>query len=181
LSRIFEPDEVAIEVDPAWTREELLQKEGYFKFGHIQEKLGISCIDIHSAAKRVRSRGHSVYATIGVRSFWNNWYVRMKVFAPYYRDNIEPKQQKIPEDLDSFLKDPPKKVYILSNILQALDQPASVLRHFINIDPSPRETMGIWRNMELGKYVCYPNILIPWLSDNTPYLLSRVLERDQND
>lgn len=86
---VFESDEMQLkEMDPEWTPEDLLGKTGIFFLKDVVKKLKVPAPTVKKRANELIASGKDAWKIMGVRKQWTHWIVRMKVFAPYYREHF---------------------------------------------------------------------------------------------
>lgn len=78
---LFDPDERYGTVDPNWSREELLRKEGIFKLTHVCNLLSLNQPALRKLLNEELKEGKDTYRLYGLRREQGSWIVRMKTFA----------------------------------------------------------------------------------------------------
>ncbi len=91
MEKLFEDDEVVRAFHPNWSAEHLLAQNGLFALKDIARCLAIHSPLVKMRARRIRDSGRCPYAVMGCRKIWTHWFVRMKVFAPYYLKHLKAK------------------------------------------------------------------------------------------
>ena len=77
-------------IDRRWTPEIVLSKEAMFFLKDIAPILSLDSRMVVRLAQKITKDGGNPHTTMGMRKTWNQWSVRVIVFAPYYRSNFPP-------------------------------------------------------------------------------------------
>lgn len=161
---LFEKDEMqARKVKEDWTAEEILQQEGIFYLKDLIKVLKINGPKLKAQARIIQQQGESVWETMGVKRIWLHWIVRMKVFAPYYRAHLLPKDIGKTTGLDthSLLQQP--GVFYLTDVVRHIPFTAQQLRYQAHKHPKSRSEMGVWKDPECNAFLVDMPIFSHWL------------------
>jgi len=109
LANLFKNDEISREIDPAWSKETLLEHDGLFSLSKVAEHLGLDKRKIREMAREEERAGVDIYERYGLKKIeGSQWKVLMRNFKKIYaeledqfslnevRENI----QRIPAELD---------------------------------------------------------------------------------
>jgi len=145
VEKIFESDDVLIKYESCWSLEQLLDKKGVFLLKDISDLLSIKSLLIKRRAEAIQDSGRSTWEVMGCRKIWNHWYVRMKVFAPYYLTNFRPSVVCLSPDwsVNEILAQ--EGVFALSDVSKRLNIKASSVRYLVKKSPNSKTEMGIWK------------------------------------
>ena len=154
IERIFEPDEMNLkEIRKSWSREDLLKQAGVFFLKDIVHLLGIDSSKIKLEARKVIARKKSPWQVMGARKIWNHWVIRMKIFAPYYRQYLQPRILKLPQSMDSNKLLQLTGIYLLTDVCRQLPFSAHQLRYQAKRNPNARKDFGVWKDEEINAFV----------------------------
>ncbi len=159
-NRIFADDEQLCEVSARWSAADLLGQPGLFFLKDICPLLGLSTPGVVAHAKTLTAKGQDPYEIMGVRKLWNHWYVRMRVFAPYYQAHLRSNIRTIRRDMDTNVLLAQKGLFLLSQVCKCIPFSAHQLRH--QARKLPASECGIFRDHET--YLVEMEIFGPWLS-----------------
>lgn len=161
---IFASDEMnALKVEEGWTTEALLEQEGIFYLKDIAGLLRLNVPKLKARVRDLQAQGKPVWEVMGVKRIWLHWIVRMKVFAPYYRANLLPKDigQIAGHDANSILQQ--KGLFYLSEVAKLLPFTAQQLRYQANKNPSSKAEMGVWKDAGLNSFLVDMPVFSKWL------------------
>ena len=168
IEEIFNADELVMINLPLGqlTRERLLKQEGVWFLKDIAELLGITSTILKNECQKVSVYGENVWETVGARKIWNHWFIRMKVFAPYYRRHLHTFPHPIPKDLD------PEAIlaltgnYRLAQVAKRLGLSGNLLRYHAKKDPT---VSGVEKRGQ--HYVVDMNTFASWLRTKKFWIL----------
>lgn len=164
--KIFEPDEMnLISVDPKWSSDDLLAMEGIFFLKDIAGILQLDPVDVSKHVKTLEASGINTWEEMGVRKIWNHWGVRMKVFAPYYRENLNPKYQRIPKDIDPNGLLNMEGVFLLSQVCNYIPFTTSQIRYQSKKNKNAKEECGVWKDLDLKRYLVDMRTFSKWMKE----------------
>ena len=162
---VFHRDELnLLEVNPAWDAETILSQQGMFFLKDIAKELDLEPIKVKVHAAALEKAGHSPWTAMGVRKIWNHWMVRMKVFAPYYREHLINRVKKIPPEWDGNQLIHQKGVYFLTDVCRVIPFTSHQLRYQAKRHPKAREELGIWKDPDVNAFVVDMELFGPWIS-----------------
>jgi len=163
---VFAEDEAALaRVDPEWTADQLLGREGVFFLKDVAKTLEIDPVKFKRRAREIRERGSSTWRVMGARKIWNHWIVRMKVFAPYYRRHFIPKVRRVPKDWTGNRLLQAEGVFYLAEVCRYIPFSTHQLRHQAKQNPKAREEYGVWKDVELGVFLVDMARFAPWIRE----------------
>jgi len=162
---IFKPDEMELrEVNPKWSRAELLKQKGIFFLKDLVDPLNLSRTVVYNRRDALLASKRDPWRVMGLRKFWSHWQIRMKVFAPYYRRYLIPIYDEIPVDWDANrLVHQKKGVYKLREVCKLIPFTSEQIRYRTKTHKDPRQTMGVWKDKASEQYVVDLAIFSPWL------------------
>jgi len=164
VEQIFEDDELnLIQPHALWTREELLAKEGIFFLKDVADILELDSTRIKRRAIELRERGIAAWREMGVKKIWNHWVIRMKVFAPYYREHFRPLYRRIDKSWDANTLLEQEDVFLLADVVKLLPFTDHQLRYQAKKKPEARETIGIWKDEKLGQFLIDMPVFSRWV------------------
>jgi len=163
MEKIFEQDETKAVFKPEWSLDELLQQEGVFLLKNIGHRLGIDSVDIKKRAIAIRDSGKDPYSVMGCRKIWNHWFLRMKIFAPYYEQHLKPKVKKLNPcwDANALLKQ--KGVFALSDVCRLIPFSNHHFRYQVKKNQHAKTQMGVWKDNQEKIYLVKMDVFAPWL------------------
>lgn len=163
---VFDKDErKRINVQSDWSAETLLQQVGMAKLKDVVKILPIKRSDVQRAYNRLEKAGSNPYRVMGVRKLWNNWIVRLSVFAPYYRANLKPKFKKVDPGWDSEAFLGQTGTFLLSEVYHLTPFSAHQLRHQSLLLKDPRAVMGVYKDPDLNRYLVDIPVFRQWLKN----------------
>jgi len=162
---IFDDDEMKLEqIRTKITREQLLTKQGIFFLKDIAEILEIDSTTIKKRARAMRDRGESPWQVMGVRKIWNHWFIRMKVFAPFYRKHLVSRVRVVPPDWNANILVRQRGIFYLADVCRLIPFTPQQLRYQTKRHPNARAELGIWKDEDLGAYLVDMGIFGPFIS-----------------
>ncbi len=154
-------DEQFAKVKDQWSTETLLAQPAVFFLKDICAKLEISTRCVIARASELETAGHNLYQIMGMRKVWGHWYVRMAVFAPYYRIHFQMHVQKVMSEWNANTLLAQKGLFPLSEVCKHIPFSTGQLRHQARkLNPA---VCGIQKN-SAGTYLVTMEIFGPWLS-----------------
>jgi len=164
VEKIFEDDEMELkQIRTKLTREQLLRMRGIFFLKDIAEILEIDSTKIKKRARALMREGNSPWEIMGVRKIWNHWFIRMKVFAPYYRKNLVSRVRDIPAEWNPNILLSQRGIFYLSDVCRHIPFTPQQLRYQAKTRKNARTEMGIWKDEELGSYLVDMSIFGPFI------------------
>lgn len=162
--RIFDKDEMTmLAVRPGWTVEGLLGQTGVYFLKDLAKPLGVSSMKIKSLARAVGAAGKDPWVEIGVRKVWNHWLIRMKVFAPYYREHLVPRTREVEPGWTGNDLIAQQGLFLLTDVCRLIPFSAHQIRHQSKKLQDPREVMGVWKDVDLKGYLVEMAVFGPWV------------------
>ena len=162
---IFQDDEMKLEqIRTKLSRDQLLRKEGVFFLKDIAEILDIDSTTIKKRARAMRRAGQSPWRKMGVRKIWNHWFIRMKVFAPYYRRHLVSRVRAVPPDWNANILLREHGIFYLAEVCRLIPFTPQQLRYQAKRRADPRTELGIWKDEDLGAYLVDMSIFGPFIS-----------------
>lgn len=156
---IFQADELHFQrCQKHWARKDLLQQEGLFHFKDVNHLLQIEAPLLKQHYEQELSKGTSPWLTIGVRKVWTQWLLRMKVFAPYYQEALEPPFLPVAKhwDADTLLHQ--RGVFRLTDVCRTISyKPAQFYRF------AKKQNIGAWKDHKLNLWLLNMEEFAPWL------------------
>lgn len=156
----FADDEQLTSVCAQWSASELLEQSALFFLKDICPLLGLTTPAVVAQAKALRAKGQDPYTTMGVRKLWNHWYVRMKIFAPYYQVHFRSPIRTIPRGTDANTLLAQQGLFLLSQVCKCIPFSSHQLRY--QARTLPAEECGIFKQRET--YLVQMEVFGPWLS-----------------
>ena len=162
---VFEPDEMqSRQVDPNWTPEILLKQEGIFFLKDIVEILDLNQPMLKKEIARIKKSGKDPYSITGVRKVWQHWMVRMKVFAPYYRQYLVLPFNRLPKDWDAnTLLSQSEGIYLLTDICTIIPFTTYQIRYQAKKLNDSKKVMGVWKDKTFKLFFVDLAYFNPWL------------------
>lgn len=162
--RVFQEDEMNLRsVDPNWSDETLLQQDGMFFLKDVVKPLGIDPLAVKRRVRQMLADGEDPYETMGARKVWNHWIVRMTAFAPYYRQYLIPRIQRVNPDWDANTLLRQQGLFRISEIAEKLPFNTHQLRYQAKKNPRSRQEFGIWKDEESGLFVVDMAVFSKWV------------------
>ena len=148
MKGIFEVDEHRlIKVNPKWRKEAILRKKGVFLLKDIADILKIDSALVKKLHKHFAKLGKDPYTEIGVKKVLSNWYIRMKIFGPFFKNHIE----KVAISALSFSKEEllsKKSFFYIPEVCAILSIKTSIVMY-------QAITLGKAKDMGVVKNPCY--------------------------
>lgn len=164
VERIFERDEmVLMKVNKSWGVDELLSQTGIFFLKDIVGLLDLDSAKVIKRAREIQEQGQSSWKIMGIRKVWNHWAVRMKVFAPYYREHLRSWVKNIQDDWDSNVLLKQKGIFLLSEVCELIPFSTYQIRYQANKVENSAETYGIWKDEQLNRFVVDMEKFSEWI------------------
>lgn len=162
---LFASDEMeAMKLEDHWTAEDVLRKEGIFYLKDLVDVLQLNATRLKARVRQMQRMGQSPWVEMGVKRVWLHWIVRMKVFAPYYRANLKPrnigKVEDFP-DVHTLLQQ--AGLFYLTDVARHIPFTAQQLRYQANKNPNSRKEMGVWKDTELNSFLVDMPTFSKWL------------------
>lgn len=150
----FDPMEMSvIEVNPHWSEDELLEKDGLFLLGPVCKKLGVDIALVRKKFKDKKAEGEDTWETIGISKVLSVWFVRMDRFAPYYRNEKYFKIQKVNPAWDGNELMVQSGLYFLTDVCEKIPFTPHQFRHQVRNNPNAEKELGVWWDEELKHYI----------------------------
>ena len=161
---IFQPDEMELkEVDSTWTADRLLSTEAIFFLKDVVKVLGLDPVKVKKKAREQDRNGKSAWDVMGVRKVWSHWVVRMKVFAPFYRQHLIPKIKPINKEWDGNVLLKQKGIYQLTEVCKLIPFSTYQLRYQAKKNPNAEEEYGVWKDPDANIFVVDMERFAPWV------------------
>jgi hypothetical protein len=151
-------------VDPTWTEEELLAQDGIFFLKDVAGQLNIPSLEFKNQAKKLQKRGKNPWEVMGIRKTWTHWQVRMKLFAPYFKEWWDcPKVQTVEEDWNAneLLANP--GIYYLNDVCRKLPFTTRQIRYQMQKHDNPKEQLGVWKDQNLKSFLVDMDTFSNWI------------------
>ena len=88
---VSHPDEMVLcKVQSRWSRNQLLNQQGMFRFRDVTTLSAINNIALKKRSKIITARGEDPHAVMGAKKVMGHWMLRMSVFGPYYLKHLCP-------------------------------------------------------------------------------------------
>ncbi len=158
--QLFQDDEQLAKIDKLWSVADLLAQPAVFFLKDVCSLLEITAASVLAHAKRLHEQGQDAYAVMGLRKVWNHWYVRMKVFAPYYQAHFMTNIRRIRPGMDTNTLLNQEGIFLLSQVCKCIPFTSNQLRHQARVVPV--EVCGIFK--QEGTYLVHMEIFGQWLS-----------------
>jgi len=164
FERVFEADEMRLcTINPDWTAEELLAKEGIFYLKDVVNKLDISSADFKKRASDIEIAGKSPWEIMGIRKAWTHWIVRMKKFGEYISKNAMRRIREVDETWDGneMLSQPGQ--FYLTDVCEKIPFSAHQIRYQCRRNKNSRTEFGVWKDDGYKTYVVEMEVLSRWI------------------
>lgn len=158
--KLFQDDELIVKVRPPISPEALLMQAGLFFLKDICFILDLRPLGVADHARTLEASGRDPYKVMGVRKIWNHWYVRMRVFAPYYLSHLKRNIQRVKPEWDANTLLAQKGEFLLSQVCTCIPFSSNQLRH--QARKTAVDVCGIYKN-EDGIYLVQMETFGPWL------------------
>ena len=149
---IWDVDEQGIkQIDESWTLEQLLTQQSIFYLKDIATPLRIDVKELMLRVNEIQESREKTYETMGLVKIWNHWIVRMKIFAPYYREWLM--VRRVPRDTE------PKKVltlngtFLLKDVCDNLGIDILEVTSLVARRPKLRLKTGVRKDRVIHKWV----------------------------
>ena len=164
IPRILDADEILKNLSPPISPDELLDRKGLFFLAQVAEYLPLNKREV---IRHARFLGREAYRVMGLVHLVSRWFVRMKVFAPYYRAHPELRLRRVPRDRETSALRDDTGIYRLSEITPRLPIDPKRLRHRVRRDPDQaRKEMGIWKEPKLDTYLVDMTVFGSWFAES---------------
>ena len=161
---VFKQDELQlVEVDPSWTAEDILGREGVFFLKDIAKPLKLEPVKVKHHAREILRRGSSPWEVMGARKIWNHWVLRMKLFAPYYRKHLISRVCEVQPEWDGNQLLEQSGTFYLTDVCRKIPFTSHQLRYQSKRERKSRQTIGIWKDPELKSYLIDMEVFSPWI------------------
>lgn len=150
---IFAEDEQLLIQKPKMSKQELLETEAMFLLSEITTILGVSSTTIVNVMKQVEKKGDRPYAVMGVIRVFEVYEVRMKVFAPFYREHLEPLTRKVAKHYNANQVLELTGTYRLTAVTEHLPFRSYQIRYRVLRSSNPREETGVFKHPFLNVYL----------------------------
>ncbi len=161
---IFQPDELKmISIQKDWTPEDILSQQGIFFLKDVVKILKIEPKKVKQKVSEIRARNESPWQVLGIRKIWNHWIVRIKLFAPFYLENLVSKVRSIHENWDGNTLLEQKGIFLLVEVCTVIPFSTYQLRYQANQNPRAREEYGIWKDATLNAFLVDMELFAPWI------------------
>ena len=162
---IFAKDELELmKVDPDWSTERLLDKKAIFYLKDVCKKLRISSIQLKQKAQRLMESGVSPWEEMGIQQIWTHWMVRMTVFAPYLRRNMQEVRSVDPK-WDGNVLLGQKGIFYLVDVCKYIPFTANQIRYHAHRNPDSRAKYGVWKDEYLNAFLVDMQPFSRWIKD----------------
>jgi hypothetical protein len=164
--KIFIEDEFQVgEVDPDWSVDELLEQEAIFYLKDVFQLLGIDSVKVKKAARRIEQEGGHPWQVMGARKLWSHWIIRMKAFAPYYREHLTPPYKEVPDEWDANDLLSSKSRFKLTEVCAKLPLKPHQIRNQAKKLKYPRRDIGVWKDKELNLFLVDMDVFGPFFGE----------------
>jgi hypothetical protein len=163
---LFALDEMGLlRVAPDWNRQDLLRQKGIFFLKDILALLDLSKPRVLRMVKALEEEDKDPYRIMGVRKIWQHWIVRMKVFAPYYREKMAMTFRQIEPQWNGNDLLQQEGLFPLSEVCEHLPFGAHSIRYQAGKRENSREQIGVWKDKDLNIYLVDMPIFAAWLKE----------------
>jgi hypothetical protein len=165
MEQIFEQDEMKVlDVNPKWDAQTTLSQKGVFFLKDLTSILDFDSVMVKQEARLILKRGESPWQVMGARKLWNQWLIKMQVFAPYYRKYFVPKYRRIDKDWNGqMLLDQQKGIYLLTEVCKLVPFTTHQLRYRAKRSKNPRKEVGVFKDEELNLFLVDLKNFVPWV------------------
>ena len=158
------PDDVLLsEVDPSWSREELLEKQGIFPLADIADKLHVSSAILKKRATDLSDAGHSPWEVMGLRRVLTQWVVLMKRFGRYLGENMGNGVREVLPEWDGNQMLAQKGKFYLVDVCEKIPFKPNQIRYQARRQANPKETVGVWKDPESKTYLVEMEVFSRWI------------------
>lgn len=163
-THIFNQDELTPgQVDPEWTRADLLEQQGLFFLKDVAPLLKLSHPQVNRIAQELTAQGKDPYLEAGIKKVWNHWMIRMKVFAPFFTRMTTSKLREVDSDWDANRMLHEEGIFRLSDVVEKLPFHLNQLRHQARLHQRKRLRMGVWKDEDLRVFVVDMPVFAEWV------------------
>ncbi|CAM2009503.1 hypothetical protein [Acanthopleuribacter pedis] len=164
MTDLFHKDELELKmVEKTWSVESLLNQDGIFYLKDIVEKLELDTVKIKRLARQMREDGKDPWVLAGIRKVWSHWIVRMKVFAPFYRENLLRRYEKVDPSWDGNTLLKQHGVFYLADVCQLIPFSAHQLRYQAKKMTNSREKIGVFKDPDTKGYAVDMVVFSAWI------------------
>ena len=165
MENIFAKDEMGLRsIDSEWTAEDLLSQTGIFFLKDVVKVLDVDPVKVKLKAKEIRTKGKSAWDVLGTKKIWNHWIVRMKVFAPFYRQHLASNIRKLEPEWDGNTLLRQKGLFFLTDVCKLIPFSTNQLRYQAKRNPNSKKEYGIWKDSKLNVFVVDMDRFSPWIN-----------------
>lgn len=159
MEQFFQKDEILIK--PPKDLEALLSlKTGIVFFKDISKLLRIDSAVIKEEVRSIQEKDGNPWEVVGAKLIFNHWYIRLKVFIPYYNKHLRPRPKVDPTwDANTLLHQ--TGVFPLGEVAKLLPFTSSQIRYQAKKTKNSRRTLGVWKDKDI--YVVDMAIFSKWL------------------
>ncbi len=166
IVRIWQEDEMEMmSVNSRWTPEELFAQEGVFFLKDVVKILPVDPVKIKKQTRAIRAGGQDPWETMGARKVWNHWIVRMKVFAPFYQENLVSKVRVLEPEWDGNTLLRQKGLFYLTDVCKLIPFSAHQLYHQAKRNPDAKQKIGIYKDEEVQSFVVDMEPFAKWMTE----------------
>jgi hypothetical protein len=171
MERIFEKDEMKVlDVNPLWDAQTALAQKGVFFLKDLTSILAFDSVMVKQEARLIIKRGESPLQVMGARKLWNQWLIKMQVFAPYYRKYFVPKYRRIDKNWSrQKLMDQGKGIFLLTEVCKLFPFTTHQLRYRAKRSKNPRKEVGVFKDEELNLFLVDLKNFVPWVKKTWDY------------
>lgn len=157
---IFEPDEMLRTVPKSWSQEVLLSQQSMFFLKDVCPKLNLDTTSVVAHARALQADGRDPYEVMGLRKIWCHWYVRMRRFAPYFRQHLQSHIKQVASEWNANALLSQDGVFLLSQVCRLIPFTSGQLRH--QARKTPRAVCGIFLD-EVHGYLVEMEVFRVWI------------------
>ena len=164
-NKIFDPDEMKLNsVDPVWTVEQLLNQDGIFFLKDVAALLDIPTLDFKNKARKIQKNGDNAWETMGLRKTWTHWQVRMKVFAPFFKQWWTcPKVDQVEDEWDANDLMAQTGMFYLNDVCRKIPFTPRQVRYQISKHEDPKNQLGVWKDPNLKSFIVDMSLFSKWI------------------
>jgi len=156
LANLFETDEISREIDPDWTREQLLESDGLYSLSKVADHLGLDKRKIRELAREEEKAGVDIYAVYGLKKIeGSQWKILMRNFKKAYPDLADAyAAQEVPEDIQRITMPLSRRAFFdlrgYYKLKEIIEQGFLPFEHreviaYLNRLEDPRAEAGAWK------------------------------------
>lgn len=164
---IFQQDEMLMrKVNSNWSSEDLLAQDGVFFLKDLVKPLNLDSMKIKRLHHELVAECNDPWETLGAKKVWSHWIVRMKVFAPYYREHLYSWVSRVDSTWDGNTLLVQDGHFYLSHVCRFIPFTSSQVRYQCKKVSTEvaREEYGVWKDDQLGKYVVHMPTFSKWIT-----------------